>query len=212
MDYAAASYLSVAEMESIIRAKFFKKRGKLPNNFKKTLPGDLPSSALEIFRSDYFLDFMTEDDVKEEKQVESKMISNIKKFILTMGKGFCFIGNQYRIDAAGKDNFIDLLFFNRILKCLVVIELKKNEFKPEHAGKLNFHLNMIDDKLKLPHENPTIGIILCKAKSDLMVEYSIRDINKAMGVATYKVSKKRPGALSKVLPSEDKLIRFLEEE
>ena len=211
MDYVSSSFLTVKDMESVIRGKYFKKKGKLPNNFKKTMNENLTAAALDIFRSDYFLDFMSEDDVTDEKNVESKMINNLKKFILTMGKGFAFIGNQHRIEGPGKEGFLDLIFFNRILRCLVVAELKKGEFKPEHAGKLNYNIGIIDEKMKLPHENPTIGIILCRAKNDLVVEYSIRDINKSMGVATYTVTKKRPDALSKVLPPSEKLIQFLED-
>jgi Uncharacterized conserved protein len=119
-----------------------------------------------------------------EKQVELAIVNNIKKFLLALGNGFTYLGNQYRVVVDGKEYFTDLLFFNRKIRSLVCIELKYGEFKPEYAGKLNFYLSVLDEYVKLPDENPSIGIILCRSKSNKTVEFAFRDMSKPMGVAT----------------------------
>jgi hypothetical protein len=129
---------------------------------------------------------------------------------MTMGKGFSFIGNQYRLEVEGEEFFIDLLFFNRNLQCLVAFELKRGKFKPAYAGQLNFYLNVLDDKVKLPHENPSIGIILCKEKSNTVVEYAFKSIDKAMGAATFKTVRHVPKELKDILPGASDLARLLE--
>lgn len=126
-----------------------------------------------------------------------------------MVQGFCFIGNQYRLELAGEEFFVDLLFFNRHLQCLVAFELKRGKFKPEYAGQLNFYLNVLDDKVRLPHENTSIGIVLCKEKSNTTVKYSIRSIDKAMGVATYRTTREVPEEMKDILPAADDLARLL---
>jgi YhcG PDDEXK nuclease domain len=137
-------------------------------------------------------------------------VVNIRNFILQMGKGFCFIGNQYRIELDGDEFFIDLLFFNRHLQCLVAFELKKGKFKSADAGQLNFYLNVLDGKVKLSHENSSIGIVLCKEKNNTVVEFAIKSFDNAMGVATYKTLKKVPAEMRKILPESSELIKLLE--
>ena len=127
-----------------------------------------------------------------------------------MGKGFCFIGNQYRLEVDGEEFFIDLLFFNRHLQSLVAFELKKNKFRPADAGQLNFYLNVLDEKVKLQQENPSIGIVLCKEKNNTVVEFAIKSFDKAMGVATYKTSKQIPVQMKGILPGIDELRKLLE--
>ncbi len=126
-----------------------------------------------------------------------------------MGTGFCFIGNQYRLEIGGEEFFIDLLFFNRNLQCLVVFELKRGKFKPEYAGQLNFYLNVLDEKVKLPHENPSMGIVLCKEKNNTVVEFAVKTIDKAMGVATYRTSKEVPKEMKGILPDTGELVKLL---
>lgn len=158
---------------------------------------------------EYLMDFISESDTEDERVFESKVLADIKNFILFMGKGFCFIGNQYRVDAGGEEFFIDLLFFNRHLQCLVAVELKRGKFKPEYAGQLNFYLSVLDEKLRLPLENASIGIVLCKEKSNTIVEFAIKDINKAMGVATYHTTRDVPEQMRDILPEAEDLARLL---
>ena len=209
MQLAAGEMLSVDAMEHHIKAKTFKNRGQLPNNFKTALPANMRSSALDVFKDEYMFDFMDLDDTENERVFETAIVANIRKFIMSLGKGFSFIGNQYRMELSAKEYFTDLLFYNRILQCLVVFELKRGKFKPEYAGKLNFYLNVLDDKVKLPHEMPSIGVILCKEKDNTEVEYSFRNINKAMGVATYKLSTEVPKEMKGVLPDAASLRKLL---
>ena len=154
MQMAASEMWSVSALEHNITSKLYKYRGKLPNNFKAVLPDTMSAAALDAFKDEYLFDFMLLDDDADERVFEEAAVANIRKFIMTLGKGFSFIGNQYKVDVEGKEYFIDLLFYNRILQCLVVFELKRGKFKPEYAGKLNFYLNVLDDKIKLEHEKP----------------------------------------------------------
>jgi len=209
MNYAHQNYLTIEMLEYHIKSKLYKTKGNLPNNFEKTLPKTLKNSALQIFKDEYLFDYITIGEDDDEKVFENEIVSNIKKFIMTVGKGFSFIGNQYRIELSEKEYFIDLLFYNRILQCLVAFELKRGNFKPEFAGKLNFYLNILDYTVKLPNENPSIGIILCKQKDNAIVEYSFKNINKAMGVATYETSEKVPEQWKEVLPSPEDLRKLL---
>jgi predicted nuclease of restriction endonuclease-like (RecB) superfamily len=206
---ASTQLWSVAVLEHNINANLFRKKGKLPNNFTRTLPKEIDPSAREVFKDEYLMDFMRLDENADEREVESEIVGNIKEFILRMGKGFCFIGNQYRIELDGEEFFIDLLFYNRYLKSMVVFELKRGRFQPEYAGKLNFYLNVLDKKIQLPHENPSIGIILCKEKNNTVVEFSIKTINKPIGVSTYRISRKIPEDMKNVLPKVNELIRLI---
>jgi predicted nuclease of restriction endonuclease-like (RecB) superfamily len=199
MRSASAQCWPVSVLEYQIAAGLYKKQGGLPNNFSDVFP-DRAQSATQVFSDEYLMDFMGLEEGADEREVESGIVANIREFILRMGKGFSFIGNQYKLEVDGEEFFIDLLFYNRYLQCLVIFELKREKFRPEDAGKLNFYLNVLDEKMKLPHEHPSIGIILCKEKNNTIVEFSVKTINKAMGAATYKLSKKLPAKMKKVLP------------
>ena len=141
--------------------------------------------------------------------LEQQIVRNIKNFIMALGRDFSFVGNQYRLVVDEKEYFIDLLFFNRRLQSLVAIELKRGDFKPEYAGKLNFYLSALDEYVKLPNENPSIGIILCKDKNSKTVEFAFRDINKPMGVASYKTSSELPREYRGILPDPDELRKLM---
>ncbi|MBY0536744.1 MAG: PDDEXK nuclease domain-containing protein [Chitinophagaceae bacterium] len=210
LENAAAHCWSVTIMEHQIDADLFKKQGKLPNNFDSTLAQSLKPSALKVFKDEYLLDFIAGDELDDERHIEQQVVLNIRNFILQMGKGFCFIGNQYRLEVDGDEFFIDLLFFNRHLQCLVAFELKKGKFKPADAGQLNFYLNVLDEKIKLQQENSSIGIVLCKEKNNTVVEFAIKSFDKAMGVATYKTSKQTPVQMKGILPDTDELGKLLE--
>jgi predicted nuclease of restriction endonuclease-like (RecB) superfamily len=202
---SSTQYWSVNILEHQIKSDLYGKQGKLPNNFSETLPEYLKPSAIQVFNDEYLVDYMNLQGNEDEREVENRIVANIKDFILRMGKGFSFIGNQFRIELDGEEFFIDLLFFNRHLQCLVAFELKKGKFKPEYAGQLNFYLNVLDEKVKLANENSSIGIVLCKEKSNTIVEYSVRSIDKAMGVATFRTTKEIPKEIKGVLPDTEEL-------
>ena len=172
---------------------------------------DLRSKALRAFKDEYLLDFVNIEDPDEmdERVIEQQIVHNIKNFIMALGSDFSFMGNQYRLVVSEKEYFIDLLFFNRRLQALIAIELKRGEFKPEYAGKLNFYLSALDEYVKLPHENPSIGIILCKDRDSKTVEFAFRDINKPMGVATYRTSSELPKEYQGILPEPEELRKLL---
>jgi len=168
--------------------------------------------ALMAFKDEMLLDFINIHDSEEEadeRVLEQEIVLNIKKFIMALGVDFCFIGNQYRLCIDNDEYFIDLLFFNRRLQSLVAIDLKKGKFKAEYAGKMNLYLSALDEYIKQPHENPSIGIILCKEKNNKIVEFSFRDTSKPMGVVTYKTYKDLPENYKKLLPNFDQIKELL---
>lgn len=182
------------------------------HNFHSTLPSHLAVRAENILKSSYFLEvsepFMGSQALLE-RQIENEMVSRIKEVIMMLGKGFAFIGNQYRIFAGGNEYFIDLLFFNRITRSLFAIELKSKKFKAEHAGKMNLYLGLLDDYVKLPDENPSIGLILCTDRNSFELDYALRDLNKPVGVAEIRLSKILPKELVGKFPDPNQLKREL---
>tara|TARA_R110002050_G_scaffold147017_1_gene272635 strand:- start:15699 stop:16799 length:1101 start_codon:yes stop_codon:yes gene_type:complete len=188
---------------------------KLPNNFKNTLNNSLSNKAMHAFKDQYLLDFVNVEDGDEEmdeRVLELEIVQNIKKFLMSLGNDFTFMGNQYRLKIIEDEYFIDLLFFHRGLQSLVAFELKKGKFKPEYVGKMNFYLSALDDLVKQPHENPSIGIILCKEKDDNKVEYSFRDFNKPMGVSVFKTSTVLPEEFKNALPTAEELKGLMQED
>ncbi|MFT6922996.1 MAG: putative nuclease of restriction endonuclease-like (RecB) superfamily [Crocinitomicaceae bacterium] len=179
------------------------------SNFEKALPIHLSEQANEALKSEYNLDFLGITSPILERQLENKLIENIRDLIMELGYGFCFIGNQHRLKLNEKEYFIDLLFYHRILKCLVAIELKTVEFEPEFAGKMNFYLELLDEQVKTEDDNPTIGIILCPEKDDLEVEYALRTSSKPIGVSEYKLTHKLPEQLRGKIPNKEELKRML---
>lgn len=210
---AAQNQWTVSILEYQIDSHYYKKQGKLSNNFKKILPKPLHEKAVLAFKDEYLLDFINiqDPDNPNEREIEEGIIKNLRQFILSLGKEFAYMGNQYRITHADVEYFIDLLFFHRGLRCLVAIDIKRGKFIPEYAGKMNFYLGILNKNLKLKDENPSIGIILCKEKTDSTVEYSLADMEKPIGVSKYKLTHKLPNKLKKYLPSPDELINVLNE-
>lgn len=194
--------------------------GSLPNNFVKTLPvAEQAFRAINTFKDEYLLDYINveELDVRDradidEKIIENSIVHNIKNFILTFGEDFAFIRNQYHLDAFGEDQYIDLLFFNRQLNCLVAVELKKGKFKTSYLGQLQGYLSVLDGFERKPHENPSIGLILCKDMNRSFVDYVIQDYSKPMGVSTYKTSKDMSEELKNALPDVETLKKLLDSE
>jgi len=171
------------------------------HNFPKALPVHLAEQADESIKSVYNLDFLGITKPVLERDLERRLIDKIKQFILELGYGFSFIGNQYRLALGNNEYFIDLLFFNRKLKCIVAVELKTGTFEPEYAAKMDFYLNLLDEQVKLKDENPSIGIILCAEKENIVVEYALRSVKKPVGVAEYYLTKKLPKELRGKLPN-----------
>lgn len=175
------------------------------NNFEVALPTELSELALDIIKSEYNLEFMEVAKNAHEREVENKLVENIKKFLLELGYGFSFVANQYKLNLGENEYYIDLLFFHRKLNALVAIELKVGKFKPEYAGKMNFYLNLLNDTVKMPHENPSIGIILCTDKDGVEVEYALKSVVQPMGVSTYTVKEQLPKELIDVMPTKKEL-------
>lgn len=171
------------------------------HNFPQTLPAHLAEQADESIKSVYNLDFLGITKQVLERELEKRLIDKIKHFILELGYGFSFIGNQHRLTLGNNDYFVDLLFFNRKLKCLVAVELKTGKFEPEYAGKMDFYLHLLDEQVKLKDENPSIGIILCAEKENIVVEYSLRSTKKPVGVSEYYLTKKLPNQFKGKLPN-----------
>jgi|JI8StandDraft_1071087.scaffolds.fasta_scaffold08396_4 predicted nuclease of restriction endonuclease-like (RecB) superfamily len=188
-----------------IKTDLYARDGKSINNFTNTLPSPQSDLAQSIIKDPYNLEFLDIQGKVAERELETKLIDHIRKFLLELGQGFAFIGNQYHIELEGEDYYIDLLFYHVKLKCYVVIELKTGKFKPEYAGKLNFYLNLIDRQVKDKSDNPTIGLILCEDKKNITVEYAIEGINKPMGVSGFKLTEKLPDQLKQYLPTEEAL-------
>lgn len=212
----AIHYWSKYTLRDYLKANLYSHRGTLPNNFAQTLPDTKQAlKAVCSFKDEYLLDFINVEELDEqeedldEKIVEKAIVANVKKFIMTFGQDFSFIGNQYRVEVAREEMFIDLLFFNRELNSLVAVELKSGKFRTSYLGQLNTYLSALDTYIRKPHENPSIGIILCREMNQTFVEFAVRDYNKPMGVATYRASKDMPERLRNALPDIEDLKKLL---
>jgi predicted nuclease of restriction endonuclease-like (RecB) superfamily len=179
------------------------------SNFDKALPVHLSEQANEAMKSEYNLDFLGITKPILERELENRLVENIRDLLLELGYGFTFIGNQYRLKLNQKEYFIDLLFYHRFLKCLVAIELKTVEFEPEFAGKMNFYLELLDEQEKQQDDNPSIGIILCPTKDNIEVEYSLRSNSKPIGVSEYKLTHELPNKLKGKVPTAKELKQML---
>lgn len=213
----ANELLKVDTLKKIIKDNVYQNRGTMPNNFIEKLPTyELAKKAIISFKDEYLLDFINVEELGvrdiedvDERIVENKIVQNIKNFIMTFGRDFTFVGNQFRVEALGHTHIIDLLFFNRELSSLVAIELKTGPFKTAYLGQLNMYLRVLDDFVRKPNENPSIGIVLCKSADKSYVEYAVRDYDKPMGVATFKTVSDMPEKLRKALPDIEDLKRLL---
>lgn len=184
--------------------------GDKPNNFEKTLINPQSDLAKSIMKDPYILNLTTLKENYVEAELESAMVDKIKTVLLELGNGFSFIGNQYKLTVGNDDYFIDMLFYHTKLHCYIVVELKNTKFKPEYAGKVNFYLSAVDDLVKDEKDNPSIGIILCREKDRISVDYSLKDINKPIGVSSYEISKYLPKDILKALPTEEEINLHIE--
>lgn len=171
------------------------------SNFESLLPAPQSELAVQTMKDPYVFDFIPFKEDMVERDIENALVKDVTALLLELGTGFAFLGNQYRLNVGGDDFYIDLLFYNLNLRCYVVIELKTGDFKPEYAGQLNFYLSAVDAQLKKDTDNPTIGLLLCKNKNNLVAEYSLKDMSKPMGISEYKISSVLPEELSQQLPS-----------
>lgn len=217
INYCSRNHLGSLELEKAIDNDDYHRRGQLPNNFSNTiLDSNQAVKTISNFKDQYLLDFINTEEIDvrdkldvDERVIENGIVHNIKKFILTFGKDFAFIGNQYHLEVFGEDQYVDLLFFNRELNCLVAVELKTGEFKTSYLGQLSGYLSILDKCERKEHENPPIGIILCKDMNKSFVDFVIRDYNNPMGVSTYKDMSDK---VKQHLPSIEELVKLLDSE
>jgi predicted nuclease of restriction endonuclease-like (RecB) superfamily len=188
-----------------IESDLYKRQGRAITNFDRTLPAGESELAKELLKDPYNFDFLTLGSNLLERDLEQGLIHHLRDLILELGKGFAFVGSQHHLLIGGQDYFLDLLFYHLRLRCYIIIDLKIEEFKPEFAGKMNFYLSSVDDLLRHPQDGPSIGLILCKEKNRIIVEYALRDTHKPMGVAQYKLTESLPDRLKAELPTNEDL-------
>lgn len=195
-------------LEEKIQFDEFEKTKKFQNNFKKTLPLKKLTEYRMQFKDEYNLSFLNLEDEHEEQDLENGVVKNIIKTLGQLGKNFCFMGRQIKLTVSDKEYFVDLLFYHRKLKSLIAIELKIDDFKPEYSQQLNWYLHLIDKQIKYQGDNPSVGILICKSKNKILVEYALEIVNHPMGVATYAYSK-LPKKISRYLPNEEEIRKLI---
>ena len=189
----------------MIKSQLHLRQGHVVSNFDRVLPPPQSDLAIQLFKDPYIFDFMTLAAPFTERDLELGLVKNVEKFLLELGAGFAFVGRQYKLEISDKDFYIDLLFYHLRMRCFVVIELKKGDFIPEYAGKMNFYCSAVDDMLKHTTDQPTIGLILCQGKDKLFAEYSLKDINKPIGISDYKLTRALPDNFKGSLPSIEEI-------
>ncbi len=196
---------SRAVLEMQIKTNLHLRKGKTINNFQRTLSAAQSDLVNQTLKDPYIFDFLTIGKDASEREIEKELSHQVTKFLLELGKGFAFVSRQYHLEVGEEDFYLDLLFYHIHLKSYVVVELKAGKFKPEYAGKLNFYLSVVDDKIKCIDDNASIGILLCSGKDGLTAEYALKDINKPIGVASYEITEKLPKNLKTQLPTIEEL-------
>ena len=184
-----------------IRNQVHERQGGAVTNFARTLSAPHDELARQMLKDPYIFDFLTLEEPFHERELEAGLLSHTQRFLLELGRGFAFVGRQYRIEVGGKEFYLDLLFYHLQLRCFIVVDLKKGEFKPEYAGKMNFYCSAVDDQLRHSQDESTVGLILCQTKNRILAEYALRDIGKPIGVADYELTRSLPAALASNLPS-----------
>lgn len=200
---------SVLEMQ--IETKRIEREGKAVTNFTGRLPAPDTDLAQQSFKDPYLFDFLHLGNEAHEREIEAALVQHITQFLLELGAGFAFVGRQVHLEVGGDDFFVDLLFYHLKLRCYVVIELKADKFKPEHLGQLSFYLTAIDQQVKAEQDNPTIGLLLCKSKNEVVAEYALRDKNQPLGVAEYQLLESLPEELQTSLPSIEQIEQGLKD-
>lgn len=199
-----------------IKQRAHERQGTAVTNFATTLPELHASLANGLLKDPYLFDFLTLEEPFHERELETGLLTHLQKFLLELGRGFAFVGRQYRLEVSDREFYLDLLFYHLHLRCFVVVDLKRGDFKPEYAGKMNFYCSVVDDQLRHPQDLPTLGLILCQTKDRILAEYALRDIHKPIGIADYELTRALPTELASSLPSieaiEEELSRELEDE
>ena len=192
-----------------IETRLLERSGTAITNFEARLPVPQSDLARESLKDPYRFDFLGLTDEAQEREIEHALVKHVTEFLLELGSGFAFVGRQVLLDVGGDEFFIDLLFYHLKLRCYVVIELKGGKFKPEHLGQLGFYLTAVDRQVKSEHDNPTIGLLLCKSKNKVVAEYALGDKSQPMGIAEYKLLESLPAELQTSLPSIEQIEREL---
>ncbi|MBX3427114.1 MAG: DUF1016 family protein [Pirellulales bacterium] len=189
----------------MIDSQAHERAGKAVTNFDQLLPGAQSDLAQQALKDPYIFDFLTLTEPFQERELETGLLAHLEKFLLELGQGFAFVGRQYRLDVGEEDYYIDLLFYHLRLRAFVVIDLKKGSFKPEYAGKLNFYCNVVNDQLRHADDQPTIVLILCQSKDNVLAEYALSGIDKPIGVSSYELTRALPPALQSALPTVEEI-------
>lgn len=199
-------------LSAMIKSDVHNRQGKAVNNFQEQLPSPQSDLARQLLKDPYIFDFLTLEEPFHERELETGLIRHLEEFLLELGQGFSFVGRQYHMEISDNDFYIDLLFYHLKLRCFVVIDLKKGDFRPEYSGKMNFYCSVVDDMLKHSTDQPTIGLILCQTKDRILAEYALRDINKPIGVSAYELTRSLPKELKSSLPSIEEIEAELQSE
>ncbi len=194
-----------------IESNLYRRRGQALTNFARTLPAPNADLAQQLLNDPYTFDFLTIGEAMQERDLEQGLLTHIRDFLLELGVGFAFVGSQYHLEIGGQDYYLDMLFYHLKLRCYVAIDLKIGEFKPEDAGKMNFYLAAMDDLVRHADDQPSIGMILCKSKNRVIVEYTLRDMRKPIGIAEYQLTQQLPEYLQQSLPTIGELEETLSE-
>jgi predicted nuclease of restriction endonuclease-like (RecB) superfamily len=189
----------------MIKGNLHLRQGEAINNFSKTLPDRQSDLVKETLKDPYIFDFITIAQSFTERELETELVKHVEKFLLELGAGFAFVGRQYNLVVSDQDFYLDLLFYHLKMRCFVVIDLKRGDFKPEYAGKMNFYCSAVDDLIKHPTDKPTIGLILCQTKNKVMAEYALRDMNKPIGVSEFELTRSLPRNLRSSLPTIEEI-------
>lgn len=184
-----------------IESNLYKRQGKALTNFAQTMPAPQSDLAQQLLKDPYNFDFLTLGKDAHERDLEGGLLNHIRQFLLELGAGFAFVGSQYHLEVGGQDFYLDLLFYHLTLRCYVVVDLKMGDFEPAHAGQMNFYLSAVDDLVRHPTDQPTLGILLCKSKNKTIVEYALRDLSKPLGIAEYRLAESLPETLQSTLPT-----------
>lgn len=188
-----------------IRGQVHKRQGSAVTNFTATLPAIHADLAQRLLKDPYLFDFLTIEEPFHERELETSLVRHLEKFLLELGAGFAFVGRQYHLAISDRDFYLDLLFYHLKLRCFIVIELKKGDFKPEYAGKMNFYCSVVDDQLRNESDNLTIGLILCQTKDRILAEYTLRDMHKPIGISEYELTRSLPENFKSALPTVEEI-------
>ncbi len=205
MEQTLANGWSRNILTAMIDSAAHRRAGKAVTNFDRLLPPPQSELAQQTLKDPYIFDFLTLTETFQERELEVALLDHLAKFMMELGQGFAFIGRQYRLDVGGEDHHLDLLFYHYRLRAFVVIDLKRGSFKPEYAGKLNFYCNVINDQLRGPDDQPTIGLILCQSRNNIIAEYALAGIDKPIGVSSYELTRSLPGDFKSALPTVEQI-------